>query len=177
MFRPLLAGAMALADALTGNAKIEGLYLSGNSIGNAGLLALGRALTHPATALSTLVLTNNAFGDDGLCALAEALAINSHLHHLQVNCNADVGDRGIIALAHVLSQPSAVLQNLGLGATGYGTAAAMAIADMLHTNSSLTFLDMADGEGVLAPEGVAALAAAVRVNESLHFYSGPGGDK
>jgi hypothetical protein len=168
---------MALADAITGNAKIEGLYLSGNLIGNAGLISLGRALTHPATALSTLVLTNNVFGDEGVCSLAEALAINAHLHHLQVNCNTEVGDRGIIALAHVLSRPSTVLQNLGIGATGYGTPAAMAMAGMLQTNSSLTFLDMADGEGELAPEGTAALAAAVRANESLHFYSGPGGDK
>jgi Ran GTPase-activating protein (RanGAP) involved in mRNA processing and transport len=60
-------------------AKLEGLGLANNQIGDAGVTALAQSCARGAlTSLKVLYLDENQIGDDGVTALAKACANGAH---------------------------------------------------------------------------------------------------
>ena len=169
------AGVEALvAQALHHNSTLNKLYLSKNSIGDAGAVALAQALHHNST-LKDLDLSNNSIGDAGAVALAQVLHHNSTLKDLDLP-NNNISDAGAVALAQVLHHNS-TLERLYLSNNSISDAGAVALAQALHHNFTLKGLYLSHNDAI-GKEGTHHLVQALTVNTSITkatFYTPYGG--
>ncbi|KAG2434451.1 hypothetical protein HYH02_012281 [Chlamydomonas schloesseri] len=117
--------------------------------------------------LSVLRLPYNFLNDMAVQAVARLMQVNPGLQLLDLTGN-EVTDKGVAALTEVLAKPGAGLKALILRHNPIGDTGALAIADMLRSNSSLTMLDLADchvsikgliglANALTAPEGNSSL--------------------
>ena len=79
-------GAIALAETLKINSKLDRLFLKHNQISDAGAIALVEALKVNLK-LNWLYLEHNQISDNGAAALADALKVNSKLTYLSLQHN------------------------------------------------------------------------------------------
>lgn len=105
-------GAIALAEALSGKARLKVLDLRACGIGAAG----GRALAASLRVLERIFLGGNRLMDEGVCALAEGLRDNTRLKELDLY-DCLVGASGGRALAASL-ETNATLTKLDLYGSG-----------------------------------------------------------
>eukprot|EP00958_Prasinococcus_capsulatus_P015233 scaffold1621_cov350-Prasinococcus_capsulatus_cf.AAC.23 len=94
-------GACRMAEVLrSSKCQLRSLDLTENGLGNKGAVALAEALTSNAKGtLKTLRLGGNEVGESGGVALAEALNSNRTLSELFLEGNTMLGEKAIRALA------------------------------------------------------------------------------
>ena len=121
---------------------IETLYLSSNSIYDAGAEAIANALQHN-TVLTKLYLSNNNIGDTGAVSLAQALNCNSTLTELNLSNNI-IGYPGAVALFKVL-QPKSTLTMLDLSNNNIICTKGVTLFQTIHL-STLEVLNLSDNK-------------------------------
>eukprot|EP00900_Chrysochromulina_parva_P010136 jgi/Chrpa1/19123/Chrysochromulina_OHIO_Genome00010434-RA len=168
-----MEGSVALGNALSRyrvgsgvmqNTALRVLGLERCSVGDAGAIALGTALSdNPLLPLREIRLEGNGIGPAGAARLGSALETNTHLRMLNLALNP-IGPAGAIELARGLRR-NAALERLDLGGCELGDAGTVALATALRSNLALRTLNL-QGNGIGA-EGAHALASMLRINPSL----------
>ena len=171
-FNPLGdAGALALGRALRRCPDLHTLQLTGCGVGAAGAAELAEGL-HPARSLTHLDLSSNQLGDAGVRALAGAVP-HSHLTELLLSSNG-VGDAGASALGLALIRRARCpLRTLSLSSNAITDEGALALAEAISAPTPqicrLSTLSLAKNK--LGPAAVAALGdAIVASHHLLHLY-------
>eukprot|EP00435_Cladocopium_sp_Y103_P074236 s374_g47.t1 len=161
LFLPVLE---ALAESLTSNRSLKGLWLENNHIGERGAEALAEGLKSNRS-LGWLELQNNNIGDRGTEALAEGLKSNRSLGWLELESN-NIGDPGAEALAESLKSNGS-LRWLFLQGNNLGDRGAEALAAGLLQNRSLWRLSLSEfGSSLLGrPAGCQALEEAEKIKQ------------
>jgi Ran GTPase-activating protein (RanGAP) involved in mRNA processing and transport len=145
-----------------------------------GMASIARALACDGTALASLFLRDCGLDSDSVQRLAESLHVNGTLTKLDLSQNhltttqASGNHSGVHALADALRVNTA-LTSLELRRCSLGPEGATTLAEALKANSALRHLDLSanricgvlDGRGTYAMEGLAALADALTINDSL----------
>ena len=144
-------GCTALAkEAVSNNAILKTLYLSGNCIGEVGALQLAVAIessnstTSSSCGLRCLHLTANKIGCNGVKALARAIAENE--------ARAQAIEAAYSSGDNLVKQPppsdfnDCRLQELFLSGTNMGATGCLAISNMLLTNLSLRVIAMSNND-------------------------------
>eukprot|EP00043_Microstomoeca_roanoka_P009128 m.87017 g.87017 ORF g.87017 m.87017 type:complete len:714 (-) comp14488_c0_seq1:1253-3394(-) len=134
-----VAGCNDIASALSGGAPLTGLYLSSNSCGSDGMLALGRAVAINMT-LTLLNLNDNQLGDEGMVLLCAGLRQNHSLSSLFVADNG-CDTRGFRALAEYI-QTTTTLTELDISGNMLDEVAAAALGQAVAHNTSIHTLVM-----------------------------------
>ena len=176
-------GASALAAGLTGNKSMKYLFLSGNSIGDAGLQVLSPALasinleklhlannSYPVCTLSTLLqrsmnltelnLSNAELDDAGLRSVVAGLANCCNLEKLNLSDNASITAAGLRSLSPLLHPKSECysLRELYLYGMDVCDDCAGALADGLKGNTSLEQLHFCPGHSSISVSGWSAFS-------------------
>lgn len=128
--------AHAIADS-----KLQTLYLTRSTIGDAGLAALSNVLILNET-LKTLYLTSVNVDSNSFRPLVQALEFNNALKELIIE-NQSFNDATIELLASTL-RINASIENLELTGCRMSTGAVLALVDMLYENTHLEQVDMGD---------------------------------
>lgn len=153
----------ALALVLKHNRELSTLWLSGNSISNAGALTLARTVN--AHKLTELVLSANELEDLSGLSIAEALKDNAQMRTLYLSHN-ELTDKSAVALANaIVSNPKCVLSTLSLSTNRVSDDGLSALADALAKNTTLTRLELAHNPYTDA--GATALGGALQANSTL----------
>ena len=161
------AGAVELAAALAGGARVGELLLAGNGITDAGAVALADAIAlQKPQHLLRLDFSGNKFGEAGMAALARAVcAPGTALLRLNLRNLETCGDAGAAALAPALAARSCSLAELLLNGCSVGARGAAALAAALlerassGTTSARLRLDLSDN--ALGDAGAGAIAQAL----------------
>ena len=134
------AGALTLADALAKNQTLQRLDLQDNQIGEAGALAIAKAIEHnPQISLQYLNLRNNQIGNAGTKGLARALKKNQSLQILDLAVNA-IGSPGAQALVQAIGDnPQLPLQQLNLEHNYMTPTNLTQIKQLIERNRNQTF--------------------------------------
>lgn len=122
------AGAIGLAAGLKELDSMDTLHLADNQIGDAGIAALAESSKH--LGCTTIVLTRNTFGDAGAVAFAAALADPDNFKNLEwlyLN-ECQIGDKGAAAIAEALLTGCRELVRLAVHDNQIGDAGAAAFA-------------------------------------------------
>ena len=157
-------GGSALARALQLNCTLTDLDLELNAIGASGAATFGEALQTNST-LIRLNLRGNKVGEKGAVALGKAMQSNCTLTHLNLRSNNINSNEGIAAIARALQSSCGRLTRLDLCQNNITCSGATAIAEALHTNSSLTHLYLKWNE--IKSPGASAFAKALEANRTL----------
>eukprot|EP00984_Skeletonema_dohrnii_P011983 scaffold4822_cov93-Skeletonema_dohrnii-CCMP3373.AAC.1 len=132
-------GFAGIATALRTYPQLESLYLEGNDIGLMGCIALADMLRGwGASNLKTLDLDRNGIDDQGLQALAAGMT-STKLEALYLSDNL-ITAVGLRSLSDYFQSERCCLNNLNLYGINFGDEGAMALADGLMGNKSLTSL-------------------------------------
>ena len=155
-----ISGSIALGEVLQSNRTLTHLNLHANMISHIGAEALAKGLQSN-NVLKYLDLSNNWIGDQGAVALAHVLESNRTLTYLDVGYVPEMMEgvpdfwRPSSDFDDVRSEP-------------IGDSGALAIAHVLQSNCSLTYLDL---QGNNVNDSAAAFGQALQSNYSLtHFY-------
>ncbi|XP_051729729.1 NACHT, LRR and PYD domains-containing protein 3-like isoform X5 [Ctenopharyngodon idella] len=138
-------GCAALASALRSNSHLRELSLSGNKIGDKGLMLLSDGLKDPYCKLEKLRLFDCDITAGGCAALTSALRSNSHLRELDLTQNK-IGGRGLMLLSDGLKDPHCKLQKLRLFDCDITSEGCAALASALRSNSHLRELDLSENK-------------------------------
>ena len=150
------------------------LRLRENPLGPAGTKALAHALLLRAPlALRVLSVPGVGAGDAGVAALASALGATSavHLISLDLSDNQLTGAAGV-ALATLLAARKQRLEELRLTRNPLGDTGVKGLSNGLVANAALQKLWL--GHVGVGPDGIRALAAALRSHATLTSLSLPG---
>jgi hypothetical protein len=140
-------GARHLATMLMTNTTLQTLDFVNTGIGDAGALAIIRALRqNPMSSLKHLYLGSNAEGPRTGQAIGDYLASGqSKLTGIFLSCSR-LGDEGVSHLAAGL-QNDTKLERLALESTRVGDVGAKALADALEDHPALIMLDLGYRKG------------------------------
>jgi Ran GTPase-activating protein (RanGAP) involved in mRNA processing and transport len=152
-----------LAEALKGNKSLISLNLSGNKIGDVGVLEIARALATNTT-LKELNLAKNLVGYVGALEIARALATNTTLQRLNLSENL-VENEGAAAIAEAL-EINATLIDIDLLDNPIGELGVIAIAEMLTVNKVLVSVSLS-GKPLSGGDEEADLSEADGVEEGV----------
>lgn len=154
-------GLRALAEQ-TDLGALEHLYMNGNRIGDAGLVALAQNSTFSPLGIQ---LNDNEIGDEGIGALASGSAL-SKVVDLEIYDN-NIGDEGMCALASARNYPA--LENLSIQANPFGDKGMMAMVDHCQNFPELGFLVLADTKVTERSMKHLAQSPFLRQLEDLHL--------
>jgi Ran GTPase-activating protein (RanGAP) involved in mRNA processing and transport len=169
-----VGAAAALASALPRCRALRILHLQNDvSVGDAGALALGTALSSPTTQLTELCLVDCGVGDEGAAGIAEGLRGNSNNNNnsnqtlltLGLAENPDIGDAGFRALGAALASSTTALAELSLTSCGGGAGGVEALCEGLRANKTLRVLDL--GHNRIGDAGARAIGASLASNSVL----------
>ncbi|XP_058632616.1 NACHT, LRR and PYD domains-containing protein 3-like isoform X1 [Onychostoma macrolepis] len=190
-------GCAALSSALRSNSHLRELDLTGNKLGDAGLMLISDGLKDPRCKLEKLTLWSCGVTDEGCAALSSALRSNSHLRELDLSGNK-LGDAGLKLISDGLKDPRCKLEKLWLSYCGVTDEGCAALSSALRSNSHLRELGLtgnklgdaglkliSDGlkdhrckleklwlsDCGVTDEGCAALSSALRSNSHLRELS------
>ncbi|KAK1733974.1 leucine-rich repeat protein [Skeletonema marinoi] len=153
-------GFVGIATALRAYPQLRGLYLQNNNIGLMGCIALGDTLRGWGESnLKYLDLDGNAIGDQGLQALATAMT-NSTLEQLYLSNNL-ITAVGLRSLSDYFQSESCCLKSLYLSRINFGDEGAVALAEGLNGNKSLTSLYFDPHQSGITHDGWAAFSKLV----------------
>ena len=99
--------AKVIANVLNNMNVLTKLTISGNDIGNEGVIAIAQALRSNSTLtkLTTLTISGNKIGNDGAIAISELLQNNSTLKTLTISCSGkQINIKGAQAIAKGYNQ-------------------------------------------------------------------------
>ncbi|XP_048051929.1 NACHT, LRR and PYD domains-containing protein 12-like isoform X2 [Megalobrama amblycephala] len=148
-------GCAALTSALRSNSHLRELDLSGNKIGDEGLMLLSDGLKDPHCKLEKLTLNSCNITVEGCAALTSALRSNSHLRELYLTVNK-IGDKGLMLLSDGLKDPHCKLEKLELWMCYFAAEGCAALASALRSNSHLRELDLF--MNIIGDEGLTLLS-------------------
>ncbi|KAK1733999.1 leucine-rich repeat protein, partial [Skeletonema marinoi] len=150
-------GFAVIANALRTYSQLEELYLEKNNIGLMGCIALGDSMRGwGASNLTILDLDDNAIEDQGLEALAAGMT-NTKLEELYLSRNLITG-AGLRSMSEYFQSESCCLETLNLYRNVFGDEGAVALADGLMGNKSLTSLRFIPDESGITDVGWAAFS-------------------
>jgi len=153
-------GFIGIATALRAYPQLRGLYLENNNIGLMGCIALGDTLRGWGESnLKYLDLDGNAIGDQGLQALLTAMT-NSTLEQLYLSNNL-ITAVGLRSLSDYFQSESCCLKSLYLSRINFGDEGAVALAEGLNGNKSLTSLYFDPHQSGITHDGWAAFSKLV----------------
>eukprot|EP00984_Skeletonema_dohrnii_P001039 scaffold328_cov95-Skeletonema_dohrnii-CCMP3373.AAC.4 len=138
-------GLQALVGGLV-NCNIEQLYLSHNSFSVSGLRSLG-SLMQRETSLTSLWLGRNAINDEGLECLIEGIVNCCSLQTLNLSINHSITAVGLTSLSTFFRSDNCCLEKLWLWGIDFGDDGAVALAEGLMGNNSLTHVNF-DSRGI-----------------------------
>ncbi|XP_011353139.1 T-complex-associated testis-expressed protein 1 [Pteropus vampyrus] len=130
--------ARILIRSLLDHPALEELDLSHNLIGDRGVRAAAKLMSH--SRLRVLNLANNQVRAPGAQSLAHALAHNTNLLSLNLRLNC-IEDEGGQALAHAL-QTNKCLTTLHLGGNELSEPTATLLSQVLSVNTTLTSINL-----------------------------------
>ena len=130
-------GLQALAVGLSRHPALERLDLSRNEIGSDGLRALA---TTEISSLRLLNLSRNAINDGALTVVAEGVENFVSLEALNLSYNNMITSSGVAALTPIFRRESCSLKEMNLNPTMIEDSEAIAFAEALAGNQSLTKL-------------------------------------
>ncbi|XP_051763715.1 NACHT, LRR and PYD domains-containing protein 12-like isoform X4 [Ctenopharyngodon idella] len=148
-------GCAALTSALRSNSLLRELDLTGNKIGDEGLMLLSDGLKDPHCKLETLRLSYCNITDESCAALTSALRSNSHLRKLDLPDNK-IGDEGLTLLSDGLKDPHCKLEKLTLFDCNITAEGCAALASALRSNSHLRKVDLSENK--IGDEGLMLLS-------------------
>lgn len=151
------------AVALLMHTKIESLDLSGNSIGDKGLIGISYVLRNN-KALRILKLNHTDIAYTGISALADTLKNQNTLESLELGDNQDIGSDGIAMLCDALAVNTS-LSSLNLFATELTDNEAFMLGKIFHQNSALTSLNLSSNQ--ISYNGTTALLEGLSNNRHL----------
>ena len=153
-------GFIGIATALRAYPQLRGLYLENNNIGLMGCIALGDSMRGWGESnLKYLDLDGNAIGDQGLQALLTAMT-NSTLEQLYLSNNL-ITAVGLRSLSDYFQSESCCLKSLYLSRINFGDEGAVALAEGLNGNKSLTSLYFDPHQSGITHDGWAAFSKLV----------------
>lgn len=154
-------GCAAIAtQALTGNKTIRTVYLSGNSIGEAGVLSLAGAIINGCD-MTCLHLQANRIGPGGILALARAVAEKDAISNVQVQQDTKVYES--LITQHYAKPPT--VDELHLGDTAMASEGFTAISSLILTNTSIRVLNLSHNS--IDDQGMALLSQALTRNKMV----------
>lgn len=133
-----------LAEALTFNTSVKSLNLSGNfrvSL-TQGWPELFNFLESATCGIESINLGSNSLVDDHMKQLVSGLANNKRLVKLNLARNREVTTSGWVALASFLRSPSCMLREININHNDIRDQTAIAFANSLAVNQTLTTLIM-----------------------------------
>jgi len=164
------AGAIGLAAGLKELEEMDTLHFADNQIGDAGMVALADSIKH--LGCTTLVFTRNTFGDEGAEAFAKALADPDNFANLDwlfLN-ECQIGDKGAAAIAKALLTGAKELVRLALHDNKIGDEGALAIAEVLNKGALAQNGEFFYFQGnPLTDKGKEAVAKACRGKIRVHL--------
>jgi len=149
-------GFAEIATALRINPQLSVLSLENNSIGLMGCIALGETMRGWASNLKVLDLDGNGIDDQGLQALAAGMT-NTKLEELYLSGNL-ITAVGLRSLSEYFQSDSCCLKTLNLYGINFGDEGAMALAEGLIGNKSLTSLRFHPHQSGITHDGWAAFS-------------------
>ena len=154
----------ALSELLASSKYINVLNISINGLSHDSIQLIIDSLSHN-TSLEKLNMSQSNFSSENVLHLASVLRVNTRLKELNISsCNIQSSDS--VHLAKALEENATTqLQTLWLGCNPIGSEGAVAFADMLATNKSLTDLNMRGCS--IKGEGAVCLAKAIKKNSSV----------
>ena len=157
-------GAVAFADMLATNKSLTKLNMRVCSIQGKGAVCLAKAMEKNSS-VTEFDISYNPIGSEGAVAFAGMLTTNKSLAELSMSkCNIQSSDS--VHLAKALEENTATqLQTLVLWGNPIGSEGAVAFADMLAANKSLTELNMRDCS--IQEEGAVVFASMLKKNQCL----------
>lgn len=159
-----ISGVRELSSALgDSDFHVQGLLLSGNQLGDAGAVVLGRALSK--SRAEWLDLSRNEIGPEGATALGKMLASHPRLLEFDLSTNP-IGD-GASTIGEAL-KTNAMLQTLDLTGCGIDAAGFTALGKGLQKNLALTELSLASNAG---GQGASAVLQALGLHPKLEILS------
>eukprot|EP00984_Skeletonema_dohrnii_P004378 scaffold1562_cov93-Skeletonema_dohrnii-CCMP3373.AAC.6 len=130
-----------IATALRNQSQLEDLHLKYNNIGRDGCVALGNTLCGwQSSNLKCISLIDNNVDDLGLQALVEGMTNCSNLETVHLCDNRSITAAGIRSMSLLLQSESCSLTELKLHRIHFGDNGAIALADGLRGNNSLSRL-------------------------------------
>mmetsp|Transcript_20805 Transcript_20805/g.41379 ORF Transcript_20805/g.41379 Transcript_20805/m.41379 type:complete len:568 (+) Transcript_20805:36-1739(+) len=149
-------GLQTLAAGIT-NTKLEELHLQHNNIGLMGCTALADTLRGwEASNLKHLDLDGNGIDDQGLQTLAAGIT-NTKLEELYLSDNLITG-AGLRSMSDYFQSESCCLKTLNVLRNDFGDEGAVALADILMGNKSLTSLHFISHQSGITNPGWAAFS-------------------
>ncbi|XP_076842293.1 uncharacterized protein LOC143486764 isoform X1 [Brachyhypopomus gauderio] len=188
-----------LASALSSNsASLSELDLSSSDLQDSGVELLSAGLENPHCKLEGLSLSGCSIGEEGCAALCSALKKNSSSHLRELNLGGThLGDSGVKQLSSLLKNPNCKIEKLNFSHCKLSEESCSHLASVLSSNfSSLAELDLSFSglqdsgvkllsagletphcklEGLslsgcsIGEEGCAALCSALKKNPSSHL--------
>eukprot|EP00984_Skeletonema_dohrnii_P010040 scaffold3884_cov95-Skeletonema_dohrnii-CCMP3373.AAC.4 len=153
-------GFAVIATALRSYPQLEELHLEGNNIGLTSCIALADMLRGwGASNLKTLAFSSNEIDDQGLQALAAGMT-NTKLEDLYLSDNL-ITAVGLRSLRDYFQSGSCCLKTLDVLRNDFGDEGAVALADILKGNKSLTSLYIDPDESGITDVGWAAFSKLV----------------
>ncbi|XP_043852217.1 NACHT, LRR and PYD domains-containing protein 3-like [Dromiciops gliroides] len=148
-----------LSFALISNQNLTHLDLSGNDLGDNGIMLLCEALGNQYCSINSLQLRSCGLTSSGCQDLSTALKKNRSVTHLNLADNA-LGNHGVTLLCEALGYPNCLLQELKLQGCSFSEACCWDLSSALKSNEKLTHLNL--GGNTLGNDGVKLLCEAFR---------------
>eukprot|EP00984_Skeletonema_dohrnii_P004383 scaffold1562_cov93-Skeletonema_dohrnii-CCMP3373.AAC.11 len=130
-----------IAEALRFQSQLDRLHFDCNNIGRDGCVALANTLRRwQSSNLQCLTLSNNNIDDLGLEALVEGMTNCSNLETVHLCDNRSITAAGIRSISPLLQSETCSLKFIMLQRINFGDEGAIALADGLRGNKSLSRL-------------------------------------
>ncbi|XP_067916080.1 NACHT, LRR and PYD domains-containing protein 3-like isoform X3 [Heterodontus francisci] len=147
-----------LAFAVSTNQSLLELNLSGNKLGDTGVILLFVPLRDPNCKIQKLQLGNVGLTASCIEDLAAVLSTNLSLTELNLSENK-LGDLGVKQLSEAMSNPDCKIQELKLSKVGLTSSCVKDLVSTLSVYRSLTVLDLGDNK--LGDSGIKQLSMAL----------------
>ena len=139
------------------NCTLEELDISGNTMTVSGLRSLGK-LVRRTTSMHSLSLVDSAVSDEGLQSFVEGMANCCNLRDLYLSCNRLITANGLASLTSLFRAKHCTLCTLFLYGIRLGDDGAVALANGLVGNKSLTELRFSSTDSGITARGWAAFS-------------------
>ena len=145
------------------------LDISGNNIGDDGLVYVATALGAKSTMKVLNIMLSRRIAVNGAKSLGSALAVNRSLEKLNISYTS-IGDEGVAHIAHAL-QTNTTMKVLDVSNCGISSKGAESLATALAASSSLKKLDIRFNK--IGDDGITYIVTALQTKNSLNslkFY-------
>jgi Ran GTPase-activating protein (RanGAP) involved in mRNA processing and transport len=152
------------------NRSLRGLNLAGNDLGAEGAEALARLLCNDRVDLECIDLSGNEVGDAGMLHLSKGLEYNTRLLRLRL-CNNSIGPVGAARLGQALAccQTTSMLEMLDLSGNMLSDEGVIRLCEGLRNNRHLKKLSLANN--AVGPQGAGALVGLLTASLNLQHLS------